>query len=97
MVLRDLVWGHQGYNGPSGANAVCPALQLFSRRDGDVWTQSYVFGVATGPAERVRPTDGTGTTIRLTTDAPIDGEAVRSLTDGLRSRIDGLDLVVALR
>lgn len=93
-VLRELVWGSRGCSGPSEANIACPELRLFSRRAGEEWTQSYVYGVPVGPPRRLGTTDRTGTTLQLRTSGPIDIEVIGALANGLREKIEGLDLTV---
>ena len=93
-VLRELVWGSQGCDGPSEANTACPELRLFSRRDGEEWTQSYAYGVPVSPPRRVGTTDRAGTTLQLATSGPIDIKAIGALASQLRNRIEGLDLAI---
>jgi DNA gyrase subunit B len=57
--------------GVSVVNALSRELTVIVKRDGAVWTQSYVRGVPTGPVERGEPTDETGTDITFWADPEI--------------------------
>ncbi len=57
--------------GVSVVNALSERLDAEVRRDGFVWTQSYVRGVPTGPIQKGEPTTDHGTTITFLPDADI--------------------------
>ncbi len=61
--------------GVSVVNALSEALMVTIRRDGFVWTQSYVRGAPQGPVVKGEPTDETGTEITFQPD----GEVFESL------------------
>src|SRR5436190_4023603 len=54
--------------GVSVVNALSRELTVVVRRDGYVWTQSYVRGVPTGPLVRGEPADETGTDLTFWAD-----------------------------
>ncbi|WP_321882879.1 ATP-binding protein [Paraburkholderia bannensis] len=91
-VLRELVWGDQGSPGPSVANAACQTFKFTSKRDREVWSQSYVRGKPLGPAEMLGQTDMTGTVIEFQTAEPIDTVVVARLVEALRLRVPGLSI-----
>ncbi len=43
--LRELIWRDHGSLGPSVVNVACALLQFTSKRDGEVRSQSYAYGV----------------------------------------------------
>jgi DNA gyrase/topoisomerase IV subunit B len=96
-ILRELVWGKHGSLGPSVANFACRSLKFTSMRDGEVWSQSYSDGTPSGPAVRLGSTDTTGTIIDFKTAAPINHAVVATLVEALRSRIQGLFIVLRSR
>src|SRR3954452_6907125 len=57
--------------GVSVVNALSDELTAEIRRDGFVWTQSYVRGFPQGPMEQGAPTEETGTTITFRPDAEV--------------------------
>jgi hypothetical protein len=63
-------------------------------RDGEVWSQSYSYGAPSGPAVRLGSTEMTGTVIDFETTAPINHAVVTTLVEALRSRIQGLPIVL---
>ncbi|WP_321867644.1 ATP-binding protein [Paraburkholderia tropica] len=87
LILKELVWGKHGSPGPSVANAACKALKFTSMRDGEIWSQSYVWGKPSGPAECLGSTETTGTVIEFETAVPIDQVAVATLVGALCSRV----------
>ncbi|WP_322094157.1 ATP-binding protein [Paraburkholderia bannensis] len=91
-VLRELVWGDQGSPGPSVANSACQTFKFTSKRDREVWSQSYVHGKPLGPAELLGQTDMTGTVIEFQTAEPIDTVVVARLVEALRLRVPGLSI-----
>lgn len=93
-VLTELIWGERGSLGPALANFACPSLQFTSQRDGEVWSQSYRYGVPVGSATMMGRTGTTGTTITFETSARLDHAAIRNLVDILSSRIRGLVIAV---
>lgn len=92
-ILRELVWGDHGSPGPSVANVACRAFKFTSMRDGEIWSQSYVRGKPSGPAEMLGQTDMNGTVIEFQTAGPIDEVIVATLVETLRFRVPGLSLV----
>jgi DNA gyrase/topoisomerase IV subunit B len=93
-ILGELVWGEHGSPGPSVANFACPSLKFTSMRDGEVWSQSYSYGVPSGPAVMLGSTESTGTIIDFKTVGPIDHAVVATLVDVLRARIPRLSIVL---
>jgi len=93
-ILRELVWGERGSLGPALANFACPSLHFVSKRDGEVWSQSYRHGTPVGPPMMLGPTQTTGTTIKFETSGPIDHAMITALVDSLRFRIPGLVIAV---
>ena len=89
-ILRELIWGERDSLGPALANFACPSLEYISKREGEVWSQTYRFGAPLGPATRLGSTETTGTTIRFETAAPIYLAAIADLANILSSRIPGL-------
>jgi DNA gyrase subunit B len=57
--------------GVSVVNALSRELDVVVRRDGYVWSQSYVRGVPTAPLERGEATDETGTSITFWADPDV--------------------------
>lgn len=95
-VLGSCVWGDEGPCGPARANVCCEQLSFRSRRSGEEWAQAYRRGVPTGAAHRVGATDLTGTTIELTTAAPIDAAAVLETVAQLEAGLPGLRIDVSV-
>jgi DNA gyrase/topoisomerase IV subunit B len=92
-LLTRLVWQRRGSLGPVLANANCPEFVFVSRRRAEEWTQRFEYGVPTGPASRVGPTDVHGTTIRLRAEGEIDVNHVRLIAEELRTQILGLIII----
>ena len=86
--------------GLSVVNALSERLTVDIRRDGYRWMQSFVYGVPTGPLERLEPTDETGTTTTFwpgrevfeTTDFSFETLATRFRETAFLNK--GLELVV---
>ncbi len=57
--------------GVSVVNALSERLDVEVRRDGFVWTQTYMRGVPTGPIQRGEPSPDHGTTVTFLPDADI--------------------------
>ncbi|NYH16746.1 hypothetical protein [Paraburkholderia bryophila] len=93
-ILRELVWGERGSPGPSVANFACRSFEFTSMRDGEVWSQSYSYGTPSGPAVMLGLTKMTGTVIDFKTTEPIKHAVVATLVEALRSRIQGLSIVL---
>ncbi len=88
--LRELIWGARGPVGPALANFACPCFQFISERDGEIWSQTYRYGLPTGAATLLGPTRATGTTVKFETAGPIDRAGFAALIDRLTARIPSL-------
>lgn len=93
-LLRGLVWGSEGCQGPYRANRAARSLRYRSRRDGSEWSQGFSFGVRRGPPEEIGPTSERGTVIELQTTAAIDVEHVRHVAAQLDDGVAGLRIDV---
>ncbi|WP_321941837.1 hypothetical protein [Paraburkholderia tropica] len=96
-ILQELIWGDHGSLGPSLANFACPALRFTSRREGEVWSQSFRYGQPSGPAALLGATNTTGTTIDFTTETAIDATEVAALVVRLHKRIPELQITIHTR
>lgn len=96
-ILQELIWGDHGSLGPSVANFACPALRFTSRREGEIWSQSFRYGQPSGPAALLGATNTTGTTIDFTTETAIDATEVAALVARLRKRIPELQITIHTR
>ena len=89
-ILLDLIWGARGAMGPALPAAACPSYSFVSEKDGEVWTQSYHYGIPIGAPSMLGKTGLSGTSITFETAAPIESAAVATLIKALVSRIPGL-------
>ncbi|MEV7028275.1 DNA gyrase subunit B, partial [Kitasatospora sp. NPDC093558] len=87
--------------GPAVVNALSSRLTAEVRREGVLRRQEYACGVALAPPVRVRPADGSGTTVTFRPDAGIFG-ASRCSFDDLAGHLRqlaflnrGLDIVLS--
>ncbi|MFY7870182.1 MAG: ATP-binding protein, partial [Exiguobacterium sp.] len=73
--------------GASVVNALSTKLEVFVRRDGNVYYQSFKRGVPQGELEIVGTTDTTGTTVRFFPDGDIFQETLEYDFDLLATRL----------